>query len=147
MIYLIDTNVLLGFSYPADQNYQTVRSAVHELLANGHQLKATLQNFAEFWRASTRPADDKGSFGLTPSETEQFLQKLELLFPLLPDSPDVYTEWRRLAVKYSVSGKKVHDARLVAAMISHGITHILTSDKNFTRYAPEGIVRVDPAAA
>ncbi|MDE0313696.1 MAG: type II toxin-antitoxin system VapC family toxin [Candidatus Poribacteria bacterium] len=147
MIYLVDTNILLGFSYPADRNYQTVQFAVHKLLANGHQLKVTLQNFAEFWRASTRPAD-KGGFGRTPPDAEQFLQELELLFPLLPDdSPNVYTEWRRLAVQYSVSGKKVHDARLVASMISQGITHILTFDKDFDRYASEGIIRVDPAAS
>lgn len=144
MIYLVDTNILLGFSYPADPNYQTVRSAVRVLLANGHELKVTLQNFAEFWRASTRSA--KGGFGLTPSDTVQFLQKLEQLFPLLPDSSNVYTEWRRLAVKYSVSGKSVHDARLVASMISHEITHILTYDKGFARYAPEGIIAIDPAA-
>ena len=48
---------------------------------------------------------------------------------------------------YGVSGVQVHDARLVAAIISHGATHILTFDTvDFARYAPEGIVAVDPAA-
>jgi predicted nucleic acid-binding protein len=70
---------------------------------------------------------------------------MERLFPLLPDSPVVYPEWRRLVVAYGVSGAKVHDARLVAGMRANGISHILTlNTMDFTRYAPEGIVAVDP---
>ncbi|ETW99939.1 MAG: hypothetical protein ETSY2_40000 [Candidatus Entotheonella gemina] len=47
---------------------------------------------------------------------------------------------------YSVSGVQVHDARLVAAMIMHHVTHILTLNiSDFERYASEGIVAVDPA--
>ena len=147
MIYLVDTNILLGFSYPADPRYQIVRPTTRELLANGDQLKTTSQNFAEFWNVSTRPADRNG-FGQTPLETVPLLQKLEQLFPLLPDSADVYPVWKRLVVKHKVLGTKVHDARLVAAMIFHGVKHILTfNTSDFTRYAAEGIVAVDPADA
>jgi len=38
----------------------------------------------------------------------------------------VYTKWRRLVVSFGVSGIQVHDARIVATMIVHGVTHILT---------------------
>ena len=100
---------------------------------------------AEFWNVSTRPTNQNG-FGHTLFETEHVLQRLEKLFTLLSDSPDVYPEWRRLIVAYGVSGKQVYDARLVASMISHDITHILTFNiQDFTRYAHEGIVAVDPA--
>ena len=65
---------------------------------------------------------------------------------MLPDSPAVYRVWRRLVVDYDVSGVQVHDARLVAAMIVHDLTHILTfNTADFNRYAPEGIIAVDPA--
>ncbi|MDE0085337.1 MAG: type II toxin-antitoxin system VapC family toxin [Candidatus Poribacteria bacterium] len=147
MIYLVDTNILLGFSYPADPRYQIVRPTTRELLADGDQLKTTSQNIAEFWNVSTRPADRNG-FGQTPLETNPLLQELERLFPLLPDSPEVYPTWKRLVVQYGVSGKEVHDARLVAAMIHHKVTHILTfNTTDFTRYAPEGIAAVNPVDA
>ena len=111
---------------------------------NGHQLQATLQNFIEFWNALTRPINRNG-FGLTPLETDRLLQRAERLFPLLPDLPTLYAEWRRLVVAYGVSGVQVHDARLVAAILSHGATHILTfNTADFARYASEGIVAVDP---
>ncbi len=145
MIYLVDTNVLLGFSYWTDPRYPIVRPAVRELLTKGHQLQTTSQNFAEFWNVSTRPAPQNG-FGRTPSGTNQLLKYLEGLFPLLPDSADVYRVWRRLVVDYDVSGVQVHDARLVAAMVSHDVRHILTfNTADFNRYAPEGIIAVDPS--
>jgi len=62
----------------------------------------------------------------------------------LPDTDDVYPEWRRLVVTHGVSGKKAHDARLVAAMTVNRITHILTFNAdNFARYA--GIHVLHPA--
>lgn len=146
MIYLIDTNILLRFVDPTDASYLRIQASIDKLRANGHQLRATSQNFAEFWNASTRPTDRNG-FGHTAFETGQILQRLERLFPLLPDSSATYPEWKRLVVNYSVLGVQVHDARLVAAMLIHDVTHILTfNTQDFTRYAPEGIVAVDPAA-
>ena len=67
MIYLVDTNVLLRFSRLENPRYQISRDAVHKLEADGHQLQTTLQNFAEFWNVSTRPAERNG-FGRTPVE-------------------------------------------------------------------------------
>ena len=146
MIYLVDTNVLLRFSRLENPRYQISRDAVHKLEADGHQLQTTLQNFAEFWNVSTRPTERNG-FGRTPVETDELLQDLEKAFSLLPDSDDVYREWRRLVVKYNVSGVQVHDARLAASMIVHNVKHILTFNvTDFERYTDEGIVAVNPAA-
>ena len=119
MIYLVDTNVLLRFSRHEDPGYQIVREAVHKLEEGGHELQTTLQNFAEFWNASTRPAERNG-FGRTPVETNDLLQDLEEAFPLLSDSADMYPVWKQLVIDYNVLGVQVHDARLVAAMIVHG---------------------------
>ena len=146
MIYLMDTNVLLGAAHRADARYSIVQEAVHKLWANGHELQTTSQNFAEFWNVSTRPTDRNG-FGQKPVEANNLLRDLELLFPLLPDSPTVYPVWRRLVVKYEVSSVQVHDARLAASMIAHNVAHILTFNiTDFERYKSERIVAVNPAA-
>ncbi len=145
MIYLVDTNVLLRFSRHEDPRYQIVQNTVHKLETEGHQLRTTSQNFAEFWNVATRPANQNG-FGHTIFETEQLLLGLEKFFRLLPDSPDVYPEWKRLVVKYDVSGVQVHDARLAASMIAHNVKHILTFNiTDFQRYTDEGIEVVNPA--
>ena len=73
------------------------------------------------------------------------LRLIERLFPLLPDAPTLYSEWRRIVVTFKVSGIQVHDARIVAAMKANDVTHVLTfNTKDFTRYASEGIIAVEP---
>jgi hypothetical protein len=44
----------------------------------------------------------------------------------LPDSAQVFYEWRTLVVQYNIIGGSVHDACLVAGMKVHDITRILT---------------------
>jgi len=46
-------------------------------------------------------------------------------FQLLPETADVFTHWWQL-VGAGVSGKRAHDARLVALIRAHRISHILT---------------------
>jgi hypothetical protein len=54
---------------------------------------------------------------------------------------------KRLIAKYAVSGKQVHDARLVAMMLVWQIEQVLTlNDRDFRRYEPEGITVVTPAS-
>lgn len=146
MIYLVDTNVLLRFADRTHSLHPTLRAAVRKLRTGGHRLRATPQNFVEFWNVATRPTEKNG-FGLAPTKADQLLRLVERLFPLLPDSPAVYPEWRRLVVSFGVSGVQVHDARIVAAMRVHGVTHILTfNTADFVRYSTRGIVAVNPAA-
>jgi predicted nucleic acid-binding protein len=144
VIYLVDTNILLRILHRTDPRHAVVRGATRTLRTNSHELQATAQNFIEFWNASTRPIARNG-FGLTSTEVDRLLRIAERIFPLLPDSPAIYPEWRRLVVEYSVSGVQVYDARLAASMLVHHVTHILTfNTSDFARYAPEGIVAVDP---
>ena len=59
---------------------------------------------------------------------------------LLPDSPAVYEEWKRLVSRHAVSGAKVHDARLLAIMNVHGVRRILTfNTADFVRFEVEAI--------
>lgn len=144
MVHLVDTNVLLRFADRTHPLHPMIPAAVRQLRADGHNLSATAQNYVEFWNVATRPATNHG-FGLNPFDADRLLRLVERLFPILPDSPATYPVWRRLVVAYGVSGVQVHDARLVAAMVSSGVIYILTLNcPDFLRYATEGIVAVDP---
>jgi len=142
--YLVDTNVLLRFAQQSDPLHLMIRAAVRKLRVDGHSLRAASQNFVEFWNAGTRPAIYNG-MGWTQAEADRWLRLVEHMFQLFPDTSAIYPEWRRLIIQFGVSGAKVHDARLVATMIAHTTTHILTlNTADFTRYASIGIVAVDP---
>jgi len=145
VVYLVDTNVLLRLVDRTHPLHPIIRTTIRKLQRDGHTLQIAPQNCIEFWNVATRPATKNG-FGLTPTEAVRLLQLIERIFPLLPDMPAIYLEWRQLVVAFSVSGVQVHDARLVATMKANGLTHILTLNiKDFIRYASEGIVAVDPA--
>lgn len=84
-------------------------------------------------------------FGLTLSEAEREVRVIEAGMNLLTDNEAVYREWRRIIVQHAVSGVQVHDARLVAVMLVHGVKHILTLNAaDFSRYG--GITAVHPTA-
>lgn len=144
MTILLDTNILLRFLEPKDREYAMVRQAVRTLVARGEGLCFASQNLAEFWSVCTRPRDSHG-LGLTPSETDERATLIENKFRLLPDNERIHGEWRRLVVLCSVAGTQVHDARLVAAMLAHGVQHLLTlNDRDFARYP--GISAFHPAS-
>jgi len=140
--YLVDSNVLLRWVKPDHADYGNVVSAIDSILGRNGLLVYTSQNVAEFWNACTRPADRNG-YGLSPQETDRKANFFEKRLRLLPDSVAVHQAWREILRKYNVSGVQVHDARLVAAMLVHRISHILTfNHRDFTRYSE--IQVVDP---
>ena len=142
MPFLADTNILLRLLEPSDPEYTTVRGAVEVLAARGEQLCYAAQNLVEFWNVCTRPGTGNG-FGLSAADTDARAGIIEARFRLLPDSEPVHAAWRRLVVEYSVAGARVHDARLVASMLVHGVSNILTlNDRDFARYS--GISAIHP---
>ena len=101
------------------------------------------QNIAEFWNVSTRPADKNG-FGLTIPEVQIELSQLETVVAILPETLEVFAEWKRLVLAHEVRGVQVHDARLAANMRVHGISNLLTLNGADFRRFPD-ILPVKPA--
>ncbi len=139
---LVDTNILLRLTRRGDSQHKIVATAVARLLEQGATLFYTHQNIAELWNAMTRPVDRNG-LGLTVLEAEQEVRAIEAGMLLLPDNEAVYWEWRRIVLEHSVYGVQVHDARLAAAMVVHGVAHILTlNEADFSRFS--GCAAVHP---
>jgi predicted nucleic acid-binding protein len=140
--HLVDTGILLRISRRSDPDYETVNLALESFSDSDAGLYYTHQNMAEVWNVCTRPVEHNG-FGLSIAKTTMEIKAIERRMSLLSDGQAVYQEWRRLVETHSVLGKQVHDARLVAAMIVHGVTHLLTlNTADFKRY-PE-ITAVHP---
>ena len=143
MTYLVDTNVLLRAAQPSHPAHAAATGAVRKLLARGERLCVLPQNLIELWAVATRPAESNG-LGLEVGEAATELDKLKAIFELLPDTPAIYPEWERLVRAHQVKGKEAHDARIAAAMLAHGVTHILTFNcGDFKRFA--GVKTIDPA--
>jgi len=119
--------------------------ALEILPSRGRDLHIVPQNLVELWVAATRPVEQNG-LGMAPPAVAMELTRIKGMFDLLPDTPAIYPVWESLVTQYQVTGKPAHDARLVAAMLVHGLTAILTFDRTgFSRYS--GIEVVNPYEA
>jgi hypothetical protein len=71
------------------------------------------------------------------------LDHLLSMFVLVRDERKVFDFWEQLVSNHDVKGKQVHDARIVAAMMRHAVSHLLTFNiADFARYAE--ITAIDP---
>jgi predicted nucleic acid-binding protein len=105
------------------------------LIERGDELCYTLQGLTEFWNVCTRPAVARGGFGMSVEETERRIRMVERLGIFLPDTEGVRSAWRHLVYTHQVQGVQVHDARLLASMLTHNLSRLLTfNGRDFQRY-------------
>ena len=142
MAYLVDTNILLRMAQPQHPHSAHAQMAVSILKSRHETLNVAVQNIFEFWAVATRPQGENG-LGMSTSEIDREISAMRRLFTLLPELP-IFDEWQRLVSAHNVSGKNVHDTRIVAQMNVLGIVDLLTfNTKDFSRYS--NIKAIDPA--
>ncbi|GAA6617687.1 type II toxin-antitoxin system VapC family toxin [Scytonema sp. NUACC26] len=116
--------------------------ATANLLLQGHHVYITSQNIIEFWAVATRPLTVNG-FGWSVEQTSTEIEHILNQFPLLEETPQVFAYWLNCVTANKISGKRVHDVRLMAIMLAHGITHLLTFNVD-DFISVEGIAIVHP---
>ncbi len=135
MSFAVDTNVLLRSIDDGHAAQPVVNNGLLALRSQGETLSIFPQNLIEFWPVATRPIANNG-LGWSVDRAKVELENLKYLFVVLADTDVILTEWERLVVDHRVAGKQAHDAHLVAAMLVHGVTHLLTFNTNdFKRFS------------
>jgi predicted nucleic acid-binding protein len=142
MRFLLDTNILTRLASPDDHLPGIADSAVQTLTDRGDALVVVPQNLYEFWFVATRPLSNNG-LGMSGAQAHVILEHWRGSAEFAPDNLQLTDQWQQLVLQHDVKGKNAHDARLVAAMMIHGIPKLLTfNTRDFVRY---GINAVDPA--
>ncbi len=140
---LLDSNILVRRARTSDPQFATVDTAINALHAGGEALCVVPQNVYEFWATATRPIAANG-LGLSIPECQVHVARIKGLFRFFPDQPALYAEWEALVGAHACQGRVSYDARLVAAMRTHGITRLLTfNGPDFARFP--GLTLLDPA--
>ena len=143
MSYLVDSNVMLRILHPGSPLRLKALTAIKILLHRRATLLICSQNEVEFWGVATRKLEANG-LGMKHALADRALRRFERIFTLVPDSPAVHEHWRELVITYAVTGRQVHDTRLAAVMLTHGISHILTFDVDgFRRFQDIAAVHPD----
>jgi predicted nucleic acid-binding protein len=140
--YLLDTNIILRFTDTNSAEYDLINNAISQILIEGGQCFITSQVITEFWVVATRPMTVNG-LGWTVETTEQAVQMLINQFNLLEETPAIFPQWLSLVTSHKISGKRAHDLRIQAVMLTHNISHILTlNPQDFV--AIEGLIIIHP---
>lgn len=139
---MVDTNILIRARDASDPMHSACVEALLRLRSSEDVPCVCAQVMIEYWSVATRPRNVNG-LELDPSEAAVDLRNLEAAFELLPEPPDMAARWRELAERCSVRGRQVHDTRLAALMLAHGVTSLITLNRpDFARYG--GITCVSP---
>jgi predicted nucleic acid-binding protein len=141
-VVVLDANILLRTVDLSAPLRPVAMAAVTVLRTRGDTPTLVPQSLYELWVVATRPQGQNG-LGFTPAQCLAEIATLKTYYPLLLDLPTLYAEWETLVATHACVGKPAHDARYVAAMRTHGLTHILTfNGPDFQRFP--GITVLDP---
>jgi predicted nucleic acid-binding protein len=123
--YLHDTNVVMRFCNSSDVQFPIAVNAISRLLAQEDECLLTAQVLVEFWVVATRPIEVNG-LGWTIEHTRSTINQLLDRFPLLEETSQIFPNWLNPVTIGKVMGKRTHDARIIATMRAHEVTHLLT---------------------
>lgn len=130
----VDTNILV-YAHRRDSNFHPAASARLRELAEGRSGWAIpWPCLHEFFAIVTHP-----KIYDPPSSTEQAIAQLDawLATPtlfLLGETTDYWALLKPMLVAGKVAGPMVHDARIAALCVAHGVRELWTADRDFGRF-------------
>jgi predicted nucleic acid-binding protein len=80
---------------------------------------------------------------LSPDVAVGDLRRFAEIYTILEDGPAIMEQLLQLMVSVSIGGKQVHDANLIATMLAHGVSRLLTfNEADFRRFS--ALVALEP---
>ena len=138
----IDTNVLVRARFMAAPGHETARARLVDALHGNERPRISRQIAREYLAVVTRPQIWSSPLAMSDAlrDADWFLSA----FDVLEDGPEVTRVLAALCREVPVAGRQIHDANVVATMLAHAETHLLTFDQEgFQRYAGR-VVLIDP---
>lgn len=120
----VDANILVYSTLASSPLNETARKAIEDREAAGIALWISRQILREYLSALTRPQTYTSPLPMSMLIAD--VQHFERRFRIAEDSAQVTQELLRLIAPIRIGGKRIHDANIVATMLTNGITHLLT---------------------
>jgi len=130
----LDTNLLV-YAHRADSPFHAAAAARVAELAEGSAAWAIAWPcLHEFYGIATHPRVYS-----PPSTPDQALRQIDIWLEsptlhLLSESPDHWPRLRALIAEARLQGPMVHDARIAALCLSHGVRELWSADRDFSRF-------------
>jgi predicted nucleic acid-binding protein len=130
---VVDTNVLIYGTVMGNPWYDQARQWLAAIESSGVRLCVTTQILREYLVVLTRGEVFEKSFTV-----DQVLTQVDALLPsfaVLDEPIDAANLMRELVHQYQIHGKSIHDANVVAVMLTHGVRRLVTYNSvDFERY-------------
>ena len=130
----VDTNVLVYASLAQTPLHQTAIARVESLRQEGVDLWISRQVMREYMAVLTRP--DATTLPDPLATVIEDVRAFQSIFHIAEDGPIVTGRLIDLLSSTPTGGKQIHDANIVATMLAHGLTELLTNNTaDFARFA------------
>lgn len=129
----IDTNVLVNARIPGAPDHQAARANLERAFGAPEPLRISRQVIREYLAVVTRA--QPWPVNITREDALDDVSRLIGAFEILEESPLVTERLVTLCREVAVGGQQIHDANIVATMLAHGETRLLTfNSADFRRY-------------
>jgi uncharacterized protein len=130
----VDTNLLVYAHRRDSPWHERANSALTHLAEGPHRWALPWQVIHEFFGIVTHPR-----IYSPPSTTQQAIAQLDawLEAPTVELIGEDSGYWKVLRLQLErghIAGPRVHDARIAAICLYHGVTELWTADRDFTRF-------------
>lgn len=130
----LDTNVLLAATDENRPSHQSALAVLNEWPAEGTTLYVSGQVLREYLVVASRPTDANG-LALPMDAALGNVNAVLGRATVLEETAAVARRLRQLLTSVDCTGKQVHDANVVATILTHGIRTIVTENvEDFARF-------------
>jgi predicted nucleic acid-binding protein len=137
----IDTNVLVFANAVEAPHHETALSTIKECRQAGIELWISQQVLREYLAVRSR----QQTF-VEPMDAATLVERVQYFrsaFRVAQDSREVLDKLLNVMQETNFGGKQIHDANIVATMLVHGVSHLLTNNvTDFKRFS--GRIKVVP---
>jgi toxin-antitoxin system PIN domain toxin len=141
-VIAVDTNILV-YAHRRDSSFYEIASKrLIELGQGAGSWGIPWPCLHEFLNVVTNPR-----VFVPPTSLERALAQIDIWLEspsltLLSESPTHWTTLRAILLDGAVTGPRVHDARIMALCLQHGVRELWSADRDFSRFA--GVRVVNP---
>lgn len=139
-VLAVDTNILVYAHRTDSPFHERARSAIETLASGAREWAIPWPCAHEFFAVVTHPRIYKTA---TPAETAfAQLRALSTLANLafIGETDEYLQHLESLALPAQTRGGAIHDARIAAICVSHGVAELWSADRDFSRF-PQIVVR------
>lgn len=130
----IDTNILVYADLVRSPFHQSATEQLNALRREETELWISRQVLREYLATMTRP--QAYATEISRADLRNNIAYFTANFRMTEDGPEVTDHLLDLLDRFNVSGKQIHDANIVATMLTHGVNRLLTHNiGDFTRFA------------